>query len=193
MRSTRCSRRISRARNPAPGGDPAYADPPPTTAAAADRNDHRRSLDDKGVSWAWYAGAWQDALDGERREAVRSFQFHHQPFNYFANSRAGHRGARRAFERCRPRAARTSSRRSTPATAASHVLQAAGQSQRACRAMPMCMSGEQHSPMSSRIWRRARNGRTCWSSSPMMKMAASGIMSRRRRATASARVRGFRQ
>ena len=38
-------------------------------------------LDDKGIRWAWYAGGWNDALAG--RPHAR-FQFHHQPFAYFA-------------------------------------------------------------------------------------------------------------
>src|SRR3954453_23422683 len=43
----------------------------------------------KGVSWAWYAGAWQDALEGRRGKPVPNFQFHHQPFNYFARFAPG--------------------------------------------------------------------------------------------------------
>ncbi|MCC7259696.1 MAG: acid phosphatase, partial [Alphaproteobacteria bacterium] len=39
-------------------------------------------LSEKGVSWAWYAGGWNDALAGKPHE---SFQFHHQPFAYFRN------------------------------------------------------------------------------------------------------------
>ena len=38
-------------------------------------------LSDKGISWAWYSGGWNDAVAG-RPDAL--FQFHHQPFNYFA-------------------------------------------------------------------------------------------------------------
>jgi len=38
----------------------------------------------KGVGWAWYAGAWQVALDGKNASPVPNFQYHHQPFNYFA-------------------------------------------------------------------------------------------------------------
>jgi phospholipase C len=36
----------------------------------------------KGLDWAWYAGGWNNALAGN---ADPSFQFHHQPFAYFAN------------------------------------------------------------------------------------------------------------
>jgi phospholipase C len=32
------------------------------------------------VSWAWYAGGWNDALAGN---PDKNFQFHHQPFVYF--------------------------------------------------------------------------------------------------------------
>lgn len=38
-------------------------------------------LSEKGISWAWYSGGWNDAVVG-RPDAL--FQFHHQPFNYFA-------------------------------------------------------------------------------------------------------------
>lgn len=34
------------------------------------------------VSWAWYAGGWNDALAGN---ADPLYQYHHQPFVYFAN------------------------------------------------------------------------------------------------------------
>ena len=39
-------------------------------------------LSAKGISWAWYAGGWNDALAGH---AGPLYQFHHQPFVYFAN------------------------------------------------------------------------------------------------------------
>ena len=35
-----------------------------------------------GVSWAWYSGGWNDAVAGK---AHPLFQYHHQPFAYFAN------------------------------------------------------------------------------------------------------------
>ncbi|WP_074116595.1 alkaline phosphatase family protein [Bradyrhizobium sp. AS23.2] len=38
-------------------------------------------LSEKGISWAWYSGGWKDAVAGHP-DAL--FQFHHQPFNYFA-------------------------------------------------------------------------------------------------------------
>jgi acid phosphatase len=37
-------------------------------------------LSDAGVSWAWYAGGWNDALAGN---PAPTFVFHHQPFVYF--------------------------------------------------------------------------------------------------------------
>jgi len=40
------------------------------------------ALSEKGVSWAWYSGGWNDALAGK---PSGDFQYHHQPFAYFAN------------------------------------------------------------------------------------------------------------
>lgn len=70
---------------PAAGGDPALADP---SAASTLPPQHDITIGDllslKGVGWAWYAGAWQATLDGKNATPVPNFQFHHQPFNYFA-------------------------------------------------------------------------------------------------------------
>ena len=75
---------------PAKGGDPAYADPmaattlpPQTQATIGDL------LSGKGVSWAWYSGAWQATLDGKNKKPVPNFQFHHQPLNYYASFAPG--------------------------------------------------------------------------------------------------------
>jgi acid phosphatase len=48
----------------------------------------------KKVDWAWYAGAWQAALDGatSNRQTFPpspNFQIHHQPLNYFASFAPG--------------------------------------------------------------------------------------------------------
>lgn len=48
--------------------------PPQTAPTIGDR------LSEKGVSWAWYSGGWNDALAGS---PAPTFQFHHQPFAYF--------------------------------------------------------------------------------------------------------------
>jgi acid phosphatase len=79
---------------PVANGDTRYADPsrpttllPQTMATIGDR------LDAKGVSWAWYGGAWAAASAEPATAAARKiiyrgkvrFQPHHQPFNYFAN------------------------------------------------------------------------------------------------------------
>jgi phospholipase C len=50
--------------------------PSQTMATIGDR------LSEKGISWAWYSGGWNDALAGH---ADALFQYHHQPFAYFAN------------------------------------------------------------------------------------------------------------
>jgi phospholipase C len=39
-------------------------------------------LSDQGLSWAWYSGGWNNAVIGH---ADPLFQFHHQPFAYYAN------------------------------------------------------------------------------------------------------------
>jgi phospholipase C len=44
-------------------------------------------LSEKGVSWAWYAGGWNDAAAGHPGSL---FQYHHQPFNYFARYAPGY-------------------------------------------------------------------------------------------------------
>jgi len=40
-------------------------------------------LSEKRVSWAWYAGGMQAALDGAGGAYVPNFQYHHNPLNYF--------------------------------------------------------------------------------------------------------------
>jgi phospholipase C len=44
-------------------------------------------LDDNGISWKWYSGGWSDALAGHPLSEPfgGGFQFHHQPFAYYAN------------------------------------------------------------------------------------------------------------
>ena len=54
-------------------GDPDRM-PPQTLPTLGDR------LGAAGVSWAWYAGGWNDALAGN---PAPTFVFHHQPFVYF--------------------------------------------------------------------------------------------------------------
>jgi phospholipase C len=43
-------------------------------------------MSDAGVSWAWYSGGWDDAVAGQPDDL---FQYHHQPFNYFARYAPG--------------------------------------------------------------------------------------------------------
>lgn len=38
-------------------------------------------LSEKNISWAWYSGGWNNAIAGH---PDKLFQFHHQPFAYFA-------------------------------------------------------------------------------------------------------------
>jgi acid phosphatase len=46
-------------------------------------------LTDAGISWNWYSGGWDDAAAGHPGPL---FQYHHQPFNYFANYAVGQPG-----------------------------------------------------------------------------------------------------
>ncbi len=48
-------------------------------------------LSERGVSWAWYAEGWDDAVAG--REGL-SFQYHHHPFVYFRRYGPGTEGRR---------------------------------------------------------------------------------------------------
>ncbi len=87
---------------PAKGGDPRLADiskyplPPQSAKTIGD------TLSAKGISWAWYSGAWDLALqDGmqdpsaprkvmnTRANGAPYFVTHHQPFNYFARFAPG--------------------------------------------------------------------------------------------------------
>jgi phospholipase C len=62
--------------------------PHPATAAAASLVPNQTlptigdRLNDRNISWAWYSGGWNNALAGNPDPL---FQFHHQPFAYFAN------------------------------------------------------------------------------------------------------------
>jgi acid phosphatase len=74
---------------PAAGGDPRFADPNvPNVLPPQHETTIGDLLSGQGVTWAWYAGARQDALDGNR-SAPPTFQFHHQPFNFFVNFAPG--------------------------------------------------------------------------------------------------------
>ena len=75
---------------PVRDGDPLYADPnAPNTLPPQRDVTVGDLLSLKGVTWAWYAGAWQDALSGGRGKPVPNFQFHHQLFNFFVQYAPG--------------------------------------------------------------------------------------------------------
>jgi acid phosphatase len=70
---------------PAKDGNPLLADPAsPSTLPPQTEQTIGDLLSAKGISWAWYAGAWQATLDGAKVSPPPNFQYHHQPFNYFA-------------------------------------------------------------------------------------------------------------
>jgi phospholipase C len=62
--------------HPASITDPSRLLPPQDMPTIGDR------LTEKGVSWVWYSGGWNQALAGAPDQ---SFQYHHQPFAYFKN------------------------------------------------------------------------------------------------------------
>ncbi len=87
---------------PAKGGDPRLTDPARHTLPPQTGKTIGDTLSAKGISWVWYAGAWDAATrDGmqppEARRAViyngnqgaPNFQAHHQPFNYYARFAPG--------------------------------------------------------------------------------------------------------
>ena len=85
---------------PAPGGDPRFADPHGHPLPPQNFTTIGDTLSAKGISWAWYAGAWQEALaDGMQASDARrkviysrktpSLEAHHQPFNYFTRFAPG--------------------------------------------------------------------------------------------------------
>ncbi|MGH8676116.1 MAG: acid phosphatase [Burkholderiales bacterium] len=87
---------------PAASGSLDLADPARHPAPALKEKTLGDTLSAKGVSWAWYAGAWDAALaDGrrdpkEKRSVIYNrdtgspiFQPHHQPFNYYARFAPG--------------------------------------------------------------------------------------------------------
>ncbi len=87
---------------PAKDGNPALADPSKYTLPPQRTMTVGDTLSAKGVSWVWYAGAWDAAVaDGmqpaeAKRKAIATsenggpyFVTHHQPFNYFARFAPG--------------------------------------------------------------------------------------------------------
>jgi acid phosphatase len=69
---------------PAGGGDKRFADADdPSTLPPQSYATIGSLLTEKSVSWAWYAGAWQAAIDARGGGDKPNFQSHHQPFNYF--------------------------------------------------------------------------------------------------------------
>jgi acid phosphatase len=89
---------------PAPTGNSNYADPGQHPLPSQTAKTIGDTLSAKGISWAWYAGAWNAAVvDGvrpptENRKVIyvedngaANFQPHHQPFNYFARFAPGTR------------------------------------------------------------------------------------------------------
>ena len=67
---------------------PDYAKPDLPSVLVPQSHEHiGDKLSKKNVDWAWYGGAWQATIDEHKDSAaipkIPSFQYHHQPFNYF--------------------------------------------------------------------------------------------------------------
>ncbi|KVE29276.1 acid phosphatase [Burkholderia singularis] len=84
----------------AKGGDPNLADPSnPSTLPPQTQQNIGDLLTNAGISWAWYGGAWNQALQAAQSGqsnviygpnlSAPNFQPHHQPFNYYANQAPG--------------------------------------------------------------------------------------------------------
>ena len=68
---------------------PDYAKPDLPSVLVPQTHEHiGDKLSKKNIDWAWYAGAWQSTLDefkgAQGMPKIPNFQYHHQPFNYFA-------------------------------------------------------------------------------------------------------------
>ena len=75
---------------PAKDGDPRFADAQKRNTLSPQTADTiGERLSAANVGWAWYSGAWQIALDQGKELSHVVFQYHHQPFNYFANYAPG--------------------------------------------------------------------------------------------------------
>lgn len=62
------------------GSDLTHLLPPQTAPTIGDR------LSEAGISWAWYSGGWQEAEQGN---PGADFQYHHQPYAFFARYAPG--------------------------------------------------------------------------------------------------------
>ncbi|MDI9350356.1 MAG: acid phosphatase [Candidatus Symbiobacter sp.] len=75
---------------PAPGGDPALADRSKFPLPAQNSGQIKTvgdTLSEQRVDWAWYAGAWHQALADRSviyNDTSPNFQPHHHPFNFFS-------------------------------------------------------------------------------------------------------------
>lgn len=65
------------------GDNPAKLVPNQTGPNIGDR------LSDKGISWAWYSGGWDNVMAGKPDP---TFTYHHQPFAYFTRYAEGTKG-----------------------------------------------------------------------------------------------------
>jgi len=73
---------------PAKDQDPRFADPSnPETSCEYTEENIGDLLNEKNISWAFWSGGFQAALDGNNKDIY--FQTHHQSFNYYKNMAPG--------------------------------------------------------------------------------------------------------
>nr|WP_193731365.1 acid phosphatase [Komagataeibacter sp. FXV3] len=78
------------------GQNAAYADPmQPTTMPAQSAPTIGDRLSRRGITWAWYAGAWNDVLEHGNHYPAPDFQYHHQPYNYYVRYAPGRKARRK--------------------------------------------------------------------------------------------------
>ena len=84
-------------------GSPQYANPSKHPVPPLREKTIGDTLSEKGITWVWYAGAWNAALEDGMQDAKAKrlvidarkvkgspvFQTHHQPFNYYARFAPG--------------------------------------------------------------------------------------------------------
>ncbi len=163
MPSIRCSLPYQPSGNkPAPDGDPAYADQNrPTTLPPQTETTIGDLLNAKGVTWAWYAGAWGAALDGAAITPNPKFQYPSPAVQLFRQSCARRSRARPNICAMAESMGRNSSKRSTPGLCRRSAFTSRRAALMNILATPTCYLATSTSPISWRISKRARNGDIC--------------------------------
>ena len=108
-------------------------EPKPTTLPPQTEPTIGDLLSAKGVSWAWYGGAWQEALDHGNTTPIAEFPVPSPAVQLLRELRTGHGGAREHLRDGGLGGVEFIKAIDAGQAAAGHLLQAPGQSQRAFR------------------------------------------------------------